>query len=381
MSQIKKNDVLFDTFWMDMFRGLTACAIVIHHWLLFVPHHSDISLNIRVAHIICNITGTMVHLFFIISGAGLTISYYKNQPVSWGRWCFRRFERIVIPYWIVVTVTLILVDLGHVAFPGVITKHFSWQSLLAHLSFTRNFHPPSFSLNPALWYMPVIVGLYLCFPLLIRLLQKTGLVIFLAVSLLLTIGSIVLCLECDYPVSHQTAIFPFYLIEFSLGMALGRLLRFQPHWFGRLICFKVFCLGVAVYVISALIIRVWTLGALFNDVFTTVGLFCIFIWLCRIAWGILSPSVAGIILLLSNKSYLIYMIHLPLILFVINPLLKTREILFVPSLLSVFFSILYCLSIVILSCFLSPTVDFLGRVILRIIPLSVRQTPSHSTPE
>jgi len=71
MNHIKKDAVVFDTFWMNMFRGLAACAIVIHHWLLFVPHQSDMLLNTRLADILCEIGGTTVHLFFIVSGAGL----------------------------------------------------------------------------------------------------------------------------------------------------------------------------------------------------------------------------------------------------------------------------------------------------------------------
>ena len=139
------------------------------------------------------------------------------------------------------------------------------------------------------------------------------------------------------------------------------------------ILIKTFCLGLVMYFISAYIVRVWTLGSTFNDVLTTVGIFLITIYLCRIAWGLLSPPLVRIIMLLSDKSYLVYIIHLPIILFVVDPLLKTREILFLPSLLTIFFSVLYCLIIVILACFLSPLVNFLSRLILRIIPISVHR--------
>ncbi len=34
-----------------------------------------------------------VHIFIILSGFGLTYSCFKsNQPISWQRWYFRRFE-------------------------------------------------------------------------------------------------------------------------------------------------------------------------------------------------------------------------------------------------------------------------------------------------
>lgn len=240
----------FDTFWMDILRGLAAPAIIIHHWLLFLPHQSDISLFYSLAQFICSIAGTAVHIFFIISGCGLALSYYKKTPLSWPQWAIRRIKNIILPYWIVITLTFFLVNLFAFLYPRLNLNTYSWPTLITYLTFTRNFYQPSWTLNPALWFMPVIFGLYLIFPLLIYLLKKTGPLYFLIISLLITYGSIALCMFFGYDVDHQTALFPFFLIEFSLGMALGYILYFHPLWFNRLASFKMLCLGLCCYIAS-----------------------------------------------------------------------------------------------------------------------------------
>jgi peptidoglycan/LPS O-acetylase OafA/YrhL len=64
---------------MDMLRGFAVLAIVVHHWLLFDPFQGSILVFSSLAGIIRDVAGTMVHLFFILSGCGLTLSYFKRR--------------------------------------------------------------------------------------------------------------------------------------------------------------------------------------------------------------------------------------------------------------------------------------------------------------
>jgi hypothetical protein len=81
-------------------------------------------------------------------------------------------------------------------------------------------------------------------------------------------------------VSHQAALFSFYVIEFSLGMFIGYRLAFYPRPLGRLVGLDMLCLGIGLYAVSWAIQRYWTLGGAFNDLFTAVAVFLVILNLC-----------------------------------------------------------------------------------------------------
>jgi peptidoglycan/LPS O-acetylase OafA/YrhL len=160
-----------ESVWMDMLRGLAILAVVIHHWLLFIPYESSPITLFSFAELIQNGAGTTVHLFFILSGCGLTLSYFKKGAFSWGQWVRRRFGKIVVPLWVIITLTFVLVNLLNAIHSEVFESRYSWLGLFTYLTFTRNFYSPAWGLNPTLWFMPVIFGLYVLFPILIPVLN------------------------------------------------------------------------------------------------------------------------------------------------------------------------------------------------------------------
>ena len=115
-------------------------------------------------------------------------------------------------------------------------------------------------LNPTLWFMPVIIGLYLLFPFLVHTLEKRGPLLLLAISVLITYGSIAACIALGYPVSHQSALFSFFVIEFSLGMFIGYRLAFYPRTLGRLLGLKMFCDSICSIKIFAASLPIWYAG-------------------------------------------------------------------------------------------------------------------------
>lgn len=173
MSNDGHNSFSLDAVWMDMLRSLAILAVVIHHWLLFNPYSSSVRIFTNIADLIQTLAGTVVHLFFILSGCGLTVSYFKKGAVSWREWAKRRFRKIVAPYLIIVTATFVLANFMNFIFSNAVKTSFSPFSLLTYLTYTRNFYSPGWGLNPTLWFMPVIIGLYILFPFLVRTLKKT----------------------------------------------------------------------------------------------------------------------------------------------------------------------------------------------------------------
>jgi len=328
--------------WMDMIRGFAILAIIVHHWLLFVPFRGSPALLSSLADLIRDVGGTAVHLFFVLSGCGLSISYFKKEVFSWNQWTKRRLVKIVVPLWIIITLTYIVVVLIHALNCGIFKSHYSWLDLFAYLTFTRNFYRPAFGLNPTLWFMPVILGLYVLFPVLIKVLEKYGAFILLTVSFIITYSSITLCIVISYTVSHQTALFLFYVVEFALGMFVGYIICFHKSNFNRMLGYKAFLLGVGFYCASLVVTKGWKMGDAYNDLLTALGVFLITLNICE--WIVhFSPVVSvKVFKQISKKSYLMYLIHGPLILFVIKPLLANSEKLPLHPFISIVFSGLYC---------------------------------------
>jgi peptidoglycan/LPS O-acetylase OafA/YrhL len=336
--------------WMDMMRGMAIIAIVIHHWLLFMPYEHS-----RLATLIHTIAGTFVHLFFVLSGCGLTISYFQKRPFSWREWARRRFVRLVAPYCIIITATFILVNLFHLGVPAFIPKSFSWSVLLTYLTFWRNFYNPAWELNPTFWFMPVILGLYILFPVLLKTLEKYGAIVLLAISVLVTYFSIYLFFGLS--TNHQSSVPLFHLAEFSLGMSLGYLQLFHPRYFDRLTDFRFFCLGFLLYITAWGMATFWEYGPSYDDLFTAGGL-SLFILSFSQRLKTLSPyNSVKLLTQFSKESYMMYLIHGPLILYLAKPIFIRSTGPEVNSLIMIILSPIFCLIVFLLAKLISPIIS------------------------
>jgi peptidoglycan/LPS O-acetylase OafA/YrhL len=341
--------------WMDLVRGTAIIAIVIHHWLLFMPYE-----NSKLALFIHTVAGTFIHLFFVLSGCGLTISYFQTRPFTWTDWARRRFARLIVPYWIIITSTVILVNLSHFVVPKFIAESYSWTVLLTYLTFLRNFYSPAWQLNPTFWFMPVILGLYLLFPILVKILEKYGVLVLLAISILITYLSIYFFF--GFSTNHQSSVPLFHLSEFSLGMSLGYLQLFYPPYFDRLTDFKIFCLGILLYTIAWAMATFWEYGPSYDDLFTAAGICLITLYACR--WMIrLSPCIwIQVLTQFSKESYTMYLIHGPLILYLAKPIFTRATGPQVNSLIMIILSPLFCFIVFLLAKLISPLINRLQGV-------------------
>ncbi|NCO75452.1 MAG: acyltransferase [Cyanobacteria bacterium] len=118
-----------------------------------------------------------VHLFFILSGFGLTLSAFlsekKTNRIGWVDFLKKRFSRLYPSYWIVLAIYLSI-------------NFYLYKSVLGLL---KTYVLGSIFLNiiPATWFVPIILQLYLLFPLLFYFLKKLSIKNFLVISLIIKI--------------------------------------------------------------------------------------------------------------------------------------------------------------------------------------------------
>ncbi|WP_346289195.1 acyltransferase [Sphaerothrix gracilis] len=203
-----------------------------------------------------------VHVFLFISGFGLYLAFLKtSQPSSelglqfWLRWLRRRFDRVLPKYWVVLT-AIFVIKAGSAVIDALAGQEalsrpaILFTQYLMSLFLIRGLSQASFfALAGALWYIPLIIGLYLCFPILIYLLRRYQ------ISLLaLLLGTVLLSLNyrfiinidpCATPVPfdvHAACQNPWdwnlhrlFSIHVPYGIFLARLPEFVlGMWFAQL---------------------------------------------------------------------------------------------------------------------------------------------------
>ncbi len=361
---------------LDILRGVAICAVILENWLLFVPGASSIFVFQEGVNFVQNVAGTMVHLFLILSGYGLTLSFYKNGSFTWSTWIKKRFVRVVFPYLVIVTLIYFIVVMLYRLCPSLFTKIYSWTTLLAYLTFLRNFYGPGSGFNPTLWFMPVIIGLYALFPFLVFVLRKKGPCTLLIVSGLLTYISITICLLTGYPVTHNTALPFFFVIEFALGMILAFVVTNNNESIHKLMTFKMFCAGIFFYALSWAMRALWDSGDVYNDFFTAIGVLLITLYPCYLFLQVSNGYVVSALRQLSNQSYLMYLLHGFLIIFVVKPLLGRAGLLPLNPAISLICAILYCCVMFVLASLISKPLNYLMSLLFQIM---IKKDMSHST--
>lgn len=270
--------------------------------------------------------GPFVHLFFVLSGFGLMLSYLRQEGAawSWKKWAWRRFTRIYIPYAIGILFMLAMGAIGARLYPAhpvpLPSERVTWSIVLAYATFTRNFFPATWDWNEPLWFMPVIVGLYLSFPILVRVQKRWGAAALLAGALAVTYATLTFAGRLGMTGRHQSDWFTFWLFQFALGMVLAEVRATQPVRMRWLLGIPALAVGTVAIVLSWGLRQSSPSGRLFNDAITTVG---IFVLLLNAGWALraLVPAVGDVLGALAGQEYLMYLLHVPLLWFVLIPAL------------------------------------------------------------
>ncbi len=321
------KDITKDLSWVDMLKGIAIISVIFGNWLTFF---SQQKLTTDTHDLFSTLTSTLdfaigpiVHLFIILSGFGLTLGYFKhlNTSLSWKAWMWRRITKTIFPYYLSIILVILLGLLGSVLYANE-NLQFSWPSLLALLTFTRNFYPPSWAWNPPLWFMPVIVGLYLIFPVLLSILKKWGPVKLLLLSTFISYTSLIVAFAFGMTGSHASDLFLSWTVQFVMGMLLAYLAVNHTGKLRLLLGILPFVIG-AVFIFCSILVRDYIPnGKVFNDPITSIGIFLIFLnggWALRRVF----PAVNNPLISVSKQSYFMYLIHYPLMMFLIGPIFKT----------------------------------------------------------
>lgn len=311
---------LDDTRWITYLKTAAILAVILHHWLHMVPQQPSAFLLFLV-----KLVGPFVNLFFILSGCGLTLSSLRSGGKGPAAFFRGRFLKIVVPYWFVTVILfLVLKSLIHFSLARIPSdSELDWQVLLNYLIFTRNFFPEMNFFNPSHWFMPVIIGLYVLFPLLLALLKRTGAAWFLFISLLFSLFFLLAFDLAGYVIEHRSAIALFYIFEFSFGMALGDLIHRKHQAVRTLTEMYWIPIGLVLFTAAWYLTRIWPVeGTIYNGPFTTLGLFMILIGPTVRATAFISGRLAKTIESICDESFYMYILHAPFMLYVITPALR-----------------------------------------------------------
>lgn len=173
--------------------------------------------------------GAGVHVFILVSGFGLYLSYLR-KPLGYGEFLKKRFGKVYWPYAIAVISWMlwILVSRGTLM----------WQEVLSHLLLYKMFiHDLDVSFCYPYWFISTIIQFYLCWPLIVRVARVGGGNSSVSGYGLLISGLISLSWATVVGLLGYEEFRPWgscflqYLWEFVLGMYLAEKYARQPEQF------------------------------------------------------------------------------------------------------------------------------------------------------
>jgi peptidoglycan/LPS O-acetylase OafA/YrhL len=345
---------------LDLIRAFAIIHIVIYHWyiewyngsFLIVPE--GIGPNIErlqlfkdggVAGFAKNLFSyvfaygfTSVNLFLLLSGFVLTYGLLSRPgTVKWMSFLGKRIKRVFIPFYISVLAGVGFLYLRNFLFPALAAAPiYDWVDGLKLLFFPFAFYDIQFlqKFNGDYWFIPLILQLYLVFPLLYWSLKKLGPVKFLALVFILTVGyRFVAAYWLDtvpmgviYPASNSYRLFSFFLprlFEFGLGMALAYWQVKRGDLIEKATCRFCVLFGL-VCSFSGFALNAYRWGWIFSDLTVAAGLFFFFL---GVAKAIGTEGLVGRVLRkVSDASYEIFLLHHYFLNYFLMPLVLTLGI-------------------------------------------------------
>jgi hypothetical protein len=140
-------------------------------------------------------------------------------------------------------------------------------------------------------------------------------------------------------------------------MLIGYSIHFHPHMLHTFVNAKMVFYGGGFYVLSWAMRKFWSHGDAYNDLFTAVGLFLptlyVAEWMHR-HWG---EQPARVFSQLSKESYLMYLIHGPIILYIVRPILIKLDRLPLNPVTAMALGLIYCGVVFLLAKVVSPVIN------------------------
>ena len=291
--------------------------------LFLFPSNSGDHLLFNFFNFVFGLGYQAVHLFFILSGFGLSLSALlvekKTDRIRWFGFIKKRFIRLYPSYWLLLAIYLLLNFFQYSSFLGLLKTYVKGAIFL--------------DVIPATWYIPILLQLYLLFPFLFYFLKKLSIKNFLLLSLLVkTVSSAIIIttsllafdkiLGFGYGGLAPGGIALTRLFEFCFGMAIAK------HWFTHersVDAFTVFqkpkaiilgifleCLGIFLslkYTTIRFLDHDIPVGLFISDAFIGIGIFIISLNLVFLVDGLLKSKSKAWLDLISNGTYEAYLVH------------------------------------------------------------------------
>ena len=304
---------------IDILRILAASWVVLFHWWAAVWGYPSVFPQ-SLSQFLKNISQFPFGPFYTLSVLGdnavplfIAIAAYclaKKQRVGWG-WIPDRLRKILFPYWVAILISFPLLALAWKLNPSLMklaeVRPLTLEGIIAAALLLQNSFKATF-LAPiqAWWFVPILVHLYLIYPLLSRLRSNRSAFRFLTITILLQLAWNGLIISRVLATNEIPLLLrfsgPSYLALFAVGMILAEAKR-RPSW-----------LTGAIFWFGGILLRFATNRLfLFSETLIGTGLLLIGLPLAE-ALIRRTPILAEKLSILGKKrSYLVYLLHQPII--------------------------------------------------------------------
>jgi peptidoglycan/LPS O-acetylase OafA/YrhL len=275
---------------IDALRGAAALAVVLYHYVGFIPLRGIPVSNTGSVIVTLTRYGHLgVPVFFVLSGyvIAMTAARYPFTSVTGCRFVLRRLVRLAPPYWAMVVLIAVTLIAGRSA--GYFrTVTITPVQIAVHLAYAQELlrFPP---LDVAYWTLCLEVQFYLTFAVFAVVVHKYSPGVQAGWFVALTVGSVLVDLFGVLP----PAWFPRLWHQFGIGVVT---------WYaGRQRSAQV---ALVVLLVALVVLGVYRSHA--ADI--TVSLVAALL-LCPGRWFVHAPARLGVMLGLGRISYSLYLVH------------------------------------------------------------------------
>lgn len=279
---------------LDFMKGFSMLAIVVYHFFQLLEYGNVWQGAIRFG-------GTGVHAFLMLSGFGLYFSHFKKPNYTYRDFAVRRFGKIYIPYFLVLTAIVLI----NFAVPLYNEQAFAY---LSHVFLFKMFSESwMVSYGYHFWFLSTIIQFYLIFPALARLMDKKPGAVLLA-SFAISLAWSVFIIAIDKAELRTWNSFFFqYFWEFALGMYLARTFHVHRKAFWELPVWQLAIVsGVGCALYGLLALKFGRAGQTLNDYAALAGFAAVGAFLFRLGIG----PVNRFLLFVGKISFAFYLSHL-----------------------------------------------------------------------
>ena len=247
-----------------------------------------------------------MHIFFILSAFGLTLSLSRARKIYWRDWYFKRFVKLLIPYYISVGIILLSLFIAH---KGGLNLGVISATIFLYRGFVGRY---VMAINPTWWFVITILEFYLIFPILLWLFRRFR---FSFVFCALVINVLFQYFYASVLKTENLVFARFFLcfiFEFSLGIYLADIfVKNKDHFWNSLTSRKAVILGLSCEAIGIYLAFNGSLGKAYNDIFNGIGFSLLVLnidyFLARFKYYSVVMSAVG------KYSLAIFLLHAPYI--------------------------------------------------------------------